>query len=148
MPAGPPKRDEGIKHNRYDGSGKGGKDHNIHVMVIQRAEAAQPLAPAPRDQALSEVQSCVMDRNCLEAHLPLQCAMLKRLTPKARLELIREKHLCQMCFQHLDNEDCQVRDKVTGCKIDNCEAPHHPLLHEITGPDKPMKQGVTARPGG
>jgi hypothetical protein len=74
-------------------------------------------------------QDCVMFRVCGEKHAPGKCDAFKKLSPQQRLKEIDNRELCRLCYQHLRGRDCWSKDKVPNCRVDNCEAAHHHLLH-------------------
>ncbi len=56
--------------------------------------------------------------------------MFKKLSPQQKLKEIDTRELCRLCYRHLRGRDCWLKDKVSNCGVDGCEAAHHPLLVE------------------
>jgi hypothetical protein len=50
-------------------------------------------------------------------------------TVQERVEIIKRRELCPLCFCHLEVRECWSKGKVPNCGINECNKPHHPALH-------------------
>ena len=68
---------------------------------------------------------------CSQRHNIEDCSTFKALNVNQRAQLAKEKRLCFRCLRHPSNNDhmaksCNLRGR---CRIENCNRPHHPLIH-------------------
>ena len=68
---------------------------------------------------------------CSQRHNIEDCSTFKALNVNERAQLAKEKRLCFRCLKHPSNSDhlaksCTLRGR---CRIENCNRPHHPLIH-------------------
>ncbi len=72
---------------------------------------------------------------CQERHSPTQCEDFKKMTPRMRLEKVKEKRLCKLCFRHLSINECWAKGKTPNCQVKGCGREHNHLLHDaiVTG---------------
>lgn len=64
---------------------------------------------------------------CGDQHYLDQCGRFRQLDIQARTKLCRDKELCFLCLKSNHNHSlCRSRKN---CGLNQCKAPHHPLLH-------------------
>ena len=68
---------------------------------------------------------------CSQRHNIEDCSTFKALNVNQRAQLAKEKRLCFRCLRYPSNNDhmaksCTLRGR---CRIENCNRPHHPLIH-------------------
>jgi hypothetical protein len=73
-----------------------------------------------------------MDNECGQKHAPADCEAFMSKTAQERVEIIKRRELCPLCFRHLEARECWSKGKVPNCGINECNKPHHPALHVQT----------------
>jgi hypothetical protein len=122
----------GSSETKFKKPGGGGPFRQAHTMVVQEGSPGAARFPPPTvwDPIAQWTYPCIMGKDCSGAHSPAFCQKFKRLTPKARLALVQNKELCQLCFRHLDSSKCWSLGKIPKCEVPECGAAHHSLLHD------------------
>ena len=90
---------------------------SAHVMAV-RTEDDKIHFPPPKawDPEFKWIQKCVMEK-CDQKHAPPACELFKKLTPIERLELIRGRSICLLCFRHWITRECWSKGKVPNCSL-------------------------------
>ncbi len=65
---------------------------------------------------------------CGEEHAPTACALFNNKSPEERLDIVRKRELCILCFRHLDTKRCWSLGKVDSHGVRGCARAHNALL--------------------
>jgi hypothetical protein len=106
-----------------------------------------PAASSEQGLAREELRSCPVF-GCTRRHDPGNCPTFLDMTPKERLDMIHAKQLCLLCLQHPLSVGCEVAGKGLGCPMEDCDRPHHAVLHGALKAGGPSPPGGKADPPG
>jgi hypothetical protein len=98
-------------------------------MVAQAIKKVHFPPPKAWDPQTPWRYNCVMGKECGQKHAPPDCEAFMSKPAQERVEIIKRRELCPLCFCHLEVRKCWSQGKVPECSINECNKPHHPALH-------------------
>lgn len=109
-----------IQVSPQPGRGKTSKSSTYHGVHEKSSESDE----SKSNQGTSNDNYCQCCRS--KKHLILDCKKFQGLNLEAKWKVVRSKRLCVSCLGRHWSRYCENRKL---CGIDNCEYPHHNILH-------------------